>query len=67
MAQRAIPVSERPASLALVTALAALLFYLLVLDQGHLLSVIQGAVAFDQNFIHELVHDARHVTAVPCH
>jgi len=50
-----------------VVVLAAALLYLLALDQGLLLSVLQGNVAFDQNFIHELVHDARHIGALPCH
>jgi len=50
-----------------VVVLAAALLYMLALDQGLLLSVLQGNVAFDQNFIHELVHDARHIGALPCH
>lgn len=52
------------ASAALVALLA---FYVLGLDQGHLLSVVQGAAAFDHNLIHEVVHDARHAAAFPCH
>ena len=43
------------------------MLYLIGLDQGMLLSVVQGELAFDQNFIHELVHDARHTAAFPCH
>ena len=42
-------------------------FYVLALDQGWLLSLVQGARAFDLNFIHEAVHDARHVAGFPCH
>lgn len=41
--------------------------YVLTLDQGFLLSLIQGPVAFDMNLIHELVHDARHAAGFPCH
>jgi cobalt transporter subunit CbtB len=41
--------------------------YLLALDQGFFLSLFQGDVAFDMNLLHELVHDARHVTGFPCH
>jgi cobalt transporter subunit CbtB len=41
--------------------------YVLALDQGWLLSLVQGAAAFDMNFLHELVHDARHAAAFPCH
>jgi cobalt transporter subunit CbtB len=42
-------------------------FYVLALDQGWLLSLVQGARAFDLNLIHEAVHDARHVAGFPCH
>lgn len=42
-------------------------FYGLALDQGWLLSFAQGARAFDLNFIHEAIHDARHVAGFPCH
>lgn len=41
--------------------------YALALDQGFLLSLFQGGVAFDMNLLHELVHDARHVAGFPCH
>ena len=47
--------------------LFAAAFYVVGLDQGWLLSLVQGGVAFDQNLIHELVHDARHVAGFPCH
>lgn len=36
-------------------------------DQGHLFSIIQGAEAFDDLFIHELMHDMRHAAGFPCH
>ncbi len=36
-------------------------------DQGHLFSIIQGAEAFDDIFIHELTHDMRHAAGFPCH
>ncbi len=42
-------------------------FYVLGLDQGYLLSVVQGTAAFDMNLIHELLHDARHAAGFPCH
>lgn len=42
-------------------------FYALALDQGGLLSLVQGAQAFDMNFIHELIHDTRHAAGFPCH
>jgi hypothetical protein len=50
------------------TLLAALLlFFVLLLDQGQTLSLIQGQIAYQQLFIHEAVHDARHTAAAPCH
>ena len=51
----------------LLAALALATLYLLALDNGQLLSVVQGAAAFDQNLIHETVHDARHAAGFPCH
>jgi cobalt transporter subunit CbtB len=44
-----------------------LLLYVVGLDQGLLLSFVEGKTAFDQNLIHEFVHDARHSAAFPCH
>jgi cobalt transporter subunit CbtB len=41
--------------------------YALALDQGVLLSLFQGARAFDMNLIHELIHDTRHAAGFPCH
>jgi hypothetical protein len=41
--------------------------YTLGLDQGWLLSLVQGAPAFDMNLIHELIHDTRHAAGFPCH
>lgn len=46
---------------------ALLMFYVLLLDQGQTLSLIQGQVAYQQLLIHEAVHDARHTAAAPCH
>jgi len=51
----------------LVAVLGLSLLYIVGLDQGWLLSVAQGSAAFDQNLIHEFVHDARHTAAFPCH
>ncbi len=47
--------------------LGLFLLFLVLLDQGQMLSLVQGKVAYAQNLVHELVHDARHVSAVPCH
>ena len=47
--------------------LALGMLYLVAIDQGALLSLVQGSVAFDMNFIHEFLHDARHAAGFPCH
>lgn len=47
--------------------LALFMLYTLALDQGLLLSWVQGPAAFDMNLIHEFVHDARHAAGFPCH
>jgi len=47
--------------------LGAFALYVLALDQGFLLSLVQGAQAFDMNLIHEAVHDVRHAAGFPCH
>lgn len=61
------PVAESWRRLVLLAAMAGALLYLVGLDQGFLLSLFQGDMAFDQNFIHEAVHDARHAAGFPCH
>lgn len=47
--------------------LGLFMLYVLALDQGYLLSWVQGPAAFDVNLIHEFVHDARHTAGFPCH
>lgn len=42
-------------------------FYALTIDQGFILSLFQGDMAFDTNLLHELVHDVRHAAGFPCH
>ena len=49
------------------TLLGIFSLYLVGFDQGYLLAIFQGHGALTQNMLHELVHDARHVTAFPCH
>lgn len=46
---------------------ALLALYVLAFDQGFLMSLAQGAEAFDVNFLHEAFHDARHAAGFPCH
>ena len=55
-----------PAILALAVIFVVGLF-LVGFDQGHALSTVQGAGAFDANFLHELFHDTRHAAGFPCH
>jgi Probable cobalt transporter subunit (CbtB) len=61
------PTANRRAGPLLVGVVALFMLYLVGLDQGLLLSVFEGPMAFDQNLIHEFVHDARHAAAFPCH
>ena len=70
MARLSALAQERPVNLVSLIGLAALaLFalYVMAVDQGHLLALAQGHFAFDQNLIHELVHDSRHAAGFPCH
>jgi hypothetical protein len=62
-----LAVDRRPWALGALLGLGLFGFYVLALDQGWLLSLVQGARAFDLNVIHEAVHDARHVAGFPCH
>ena len=61
------PNSTEHAWLAVGVLGGLLSLYVVALDQGLLLSLVQGAPAFDMNLIHELVHDARHAAGFPCH
>jgi Probable cobalt transporter subunit (CbtB) len=36
-------------------------------DQGALLQPLLGAASHTSNYIHELVHDGRHLLGFPCH
>jgi cobalt transporter subunit CbtB len=54
-------------ALAFGLAFALFAFYILAFDQGLLFSTVHGASAYDQNVLHELVHDARHAAGFPCH
>ncbi len=62
---------SKPSVPTLAVVLLAVIFgfglFLVGYDQGHLFSIIQGAEAFDDLFIHELTHDMRHAAGFPCH
>ena len=67
---REITITKRGVPIGAIIALAAIFAFGLFLvgyDQGHLFSIIQGAEAFDQMYIHELTHDMRHAAGFPCH
>ncbi len=66
----AVTVSKSSVPILAVVILAVIFgfgLFLVGYDQGHLFSIIQGAEAFDDLFIHELTHDMRHATGFPCH
>ena len=53
-----------------LVALAAVFvagLFMVGFDQGHLFSLVQGEVALDEMFMHELTHDIRHAAGFPCH
>ena len=50
---------------AVIVALVAL--YAVFLDQGMLLSPVMGKLSATMNYVHELVHDGRHLLGAPCH
>ena len=60
-------IHERPMLLFGAITLALFALYLTGIDQGHLLSLVQGKIAFDTNLLHEFFHDARHAAGFPCH
>ena len=62
-----LPTDPQPRTIVGLLGLGFFAFYVLALDQGWLLSLVQGARAFDLNLLHEAVHDARHVAGFPCH
>ncbi len=66
----AVTVSKSSVPILAVVVLAVIFgfgLFLVGYDQGHLFSIIQGAEAFDDLFIHELTHDMRHAAGFPCH
>lgn len=36
-------------------------------DQGHIFSVVIGEQAYEDLYMHELMHDMRHAAGFPCH
>jgi Probable cobalt transporter subunit (CbtB) len=50
---------------ALIVFLAAV--YAVGYDQGALLQPLLGAASRSMNYMHELMHDGRHLLGFPCH
>lgn len=67
MDQSTIVVTHSRWIFASTVLLGVLGLYALAIDQGFLLSLVQGDIAFDMNLLHEFVHDARHTAGFPCH
>jgi hypothetical protein len=44
-----------------------LAIYAVGYDQGALLQPLLGAVSRSANYVHELMHDGRHLLGFPCH
>lgn len=67
---RAVQASSRGVPYVAIAALAAVFaagLFMVAFDQGHLFSLVQGAEAFDDMYLHELTHDFRHAAGFPCH
>ena len=45
----------------------AMLFYLVMLDQGQVADLLLGSAVTSANYLHEFFHDGRHLGGVPCH
>jgi len=67
MPQMNVVATGSPWALTSTLLLSASLLYALAVDQGFILSLFQGDIAFDMNLLHEFLHDARHSAGFPCH
>ncbi len=48
-------------------AVGAILYYLVMLDQGQVADLLLASGLASANHLHELFHDGRHLGGVPCH
>ena len=66
---KVVAAANRPpvTTLAVLVAVFVAGLFAMGFDQGHLFSLAQGSAAFDQPYLHELMHDARHAAGFPCH
>ncbi len=53
--------------LLLLSALATLVLFAVLFDNGTLLAPFIGDAARATNYLHELFHDGRHLLGAPCH
>jgi hypothetical protein len=70
MSNKQITIEEfRVPILAVGILVAILLFGMFIVgyDQGHLLGIVFGQEAYEENFLHEAFHDMRHAAGFPCH
>jgi Probable cobalt transporter subunit (CbtB) len=63
--QAAPPIPGRWVWPALIVFLVAV--YAVGYDQGVLLQPLLGAASRSMNYMHELMHDGRHLLGFPCH
>lgn len=66
-AQATIPARASRAAIAALVAVFGAGLFAMGIDQGHILSLVEGAPAFDAMYLHELSHDVRHAAGFPCH
>lgn len=51
----------------LAVAISLFILYAVFMDQGALLYPLLGKSSYVANYLHELVHDGRHLFGAPCH
>lgn len=66
-AQATIPARAPRVAIAALLAVFGAGLFAMGIDQGHMLSLAEGAQAFDAMYLHELSHDVRHAAGFPCH
>jgi hypothetical protein len=70
MSNKQITVEEFRVPILGVGILLVILFFGMFIvgyDQGHLLGIVFGQEAYEENFLHEAFHDMRHAAGFPCH
>lgn len=51
----------------LAAAVSLFILYAVFMDQGALLYPILGKTSWTANYLHESLHDGRHLLGAPCH